>query len=189
MFDADLIESICDRWGFEPAYLEKAAKAITFYLFHGDGSIGKHKIPAKFCGATFEPYIDCGSGEFDTHGIFIEHPIDYIIHVMQETGSAFFVLDCHIDDYYTQLRMTMEGPAILSIEEEVETSVRQGTHINYDMDGKRGIGARIPVRPDPEDIGNLKPYTDHDKFYKAEKRKAKMDKDNWKILMKFKNPW
>ena len=65
-----------------------------------------------------------------------------------------------------------------------------GTHTDYDMNGKRGVGARIPMRPDhPEDIGDLRPYTDHDKFYKAERRQPKMDKDNWTILEKFVTPW
>ena len=61
-----------------------------------------------------------------------------------------------------------------------------GTHNNYDNSGCRGSGARVPVREDhPEDLGDLKPYSEHDKFYKAKRREPKLDVENWKILEKF----
>ncbi len=65
-----------------------------------------------------------------------------------------------------------------------------GTHCNYDEDGNRGRGARIPLRPDhPEDLGDLRPYSEHDKFYKADIEKPDIRKDEWKILGKFVYPF
>ena len=65
-----------------------------------------------------------------------------------------------------------------------------GSHTDYDENGNRGIGARIPLRPDhPEDIGHLRPYSEHDKFYKADKRKEKIDLENWEILDRFTYPF
>lgn len=41
-----------------------------------------------------------------------------------------------------------------------------GTHTDYDENGNRGMGARIPVRDNhPEDLGSLKPYSMHGEFY------------------------
>ena len=52
------------------------------------------------------------------------------------------------------------------------------------------MGARIPLRTDhPEDLGDMRPYDQHDKFYKAERRVAKIDTENWKILDKFVYPF
>ncbi len=43
-----------------------------------------------------------------------------------------------------------------------------GTHTDYDEIGYRGCGARIPLRPEhPEDLGDLKPQSEWDKFYKS----------------------
>lgn len=63
-----------------------------------------------------------------------------------------------------------------------------GTHTDY-IDGKRGVGARIPLRPDhPEDIGDLRPYDQHDNFYKAERRQANIDIKKWKLIGHFNYP-
>jgi hypothetical protein len=65
-----------------------------------------------------------------------------------------------------------------------------GTHCNYDSDGKRGRGATIRLSPDePEDLGDMRPYSEHDKFYKSERRSANMDKQNWKMLEMFIYPF
>lgn len=57
-----------------------------------------------------------------------------------------------------------------------------GTHTDYDENGNRGKGATIfPKREDGTvDMGDLKPYNQHGKFYNAKKS------DNWLIKL---FPW
>lgn len=62
-----------------------------------------------------------------------------------------------------------------------------GTHCDYKEDGSRGNGARIPLRPDhPEDIGDLKPYSEHDKFYKGNEQKTyKLELNENNLIARF----
>ncbi len=82
--------------------------------------------------------------------------------------------------------------SVMEIIEENHNLFREyvGTHTDYDENGKRGHGARIPLHPDhPEDIGDLKPYSEHDKFYKSDRKQAKIDLENWKIIGNFIYPF
>jgi hypothetical protein len=109
-------------------------------------------------------------------------------------------IDIYEDDdgdekyYYThRVFLVYETPGeIMDIIQENHDLFRKhvGTHTDYNEDGHRGQGARISLRADhPEDIGNLRPYSEHDKFYKSEKKQAKMDLKNWEILGKFMSPF
>lgn len=51
-----------------------------------------------------------------------------------------------------------------------------GTHCNYDESGRR-------------EVGNLRPYSEHDKFYKADIEKPNIRKEEWTILGKFVYPF
>lgn len=81
--------------------------------------------------------------------------------------------------YYTpRVFEVYETPnEVMNIIEENHELFRRyvGKHTDYDENGHRG--------------DNLKPYSEHDKFYKSEKKQAKMDLENWEILGKFMGPF
>lgn len=65
-----------------------------------------------------------------------------------------------------------------------------GTHCNYNENGQRGRGASLPIREGHiGDLGDLKPYSEHSKFYNGNIKKPNIRKEEWIILGKFVYPF